>query len=54
VRGYPLDRVQQEVAFLGRHVHWTLTEVLGLPHGERRRWVQQVADQREQEAPNGW
>ena len=26
--GYPLDRVHQEAAFLGRHVHWTLTEVL--------------------------
>ncbi|MFE9960550.1 DUF6760 family protein [Micromonospora sp. NPDC005299] len=45
--GYPLDRVHQEVAFLGRHVHWTLTEVLDLDHAQRRRWVQEIADQLE-------
>ncbi len=42
---YPLDRVQQEAAFLGQHVHWTLTEVLSLDHAERRRWVGEVTDQ---------
>ena len=45
VTGYPLDRVHQEAAFLGRHVHWTLTEVLSLDHTQRQRWVQEVADQ---------
>ena len=24
IAGYPVDRVHHEVAFLGRHVHWTL------------------------------
>lgn len=43
--GYPLDRVQQEAAFLGQHVHWTLTEVLSLDHAERRRWVGEVVEQ---------
>ncbi|GAA0435990.1 hypothetical protein Acor_55410 [Acrocarpospora corrugata] len=43
--GYPLDRVRQEVAFLGRHVHWTLSEVLDLDHASRRRWVREVLDQ---------
>ncbi|MCX4821042.1 hypothetical protein OG883_14185 [Streptomyces sp. NBC_01142] len=42
--GYPLDRVHQEVAFLGRYVHWTLTEVLNLDHAQRRRWVREVGD----------
>ena len=50
IRGYPLDRVRQEAAFLGRHAHWTLTEVLTLDHAERRRWVREVADQLEQAA----
>lgn len=40
--GYPVDRVHQEVAFLGRHVHWTLTELLSLDHAQRRRWVDEV------------
>ena len=40
--GYPVDRVYQEVAFLGRYVHWTLAELLSLDHAERQRWVQEV------------
>jgi hypothetical protein len=40
-----VDRVYHEAAFLSRHVHWTLTEVLGLDHGERRRWVREIAAQ---------
>ncbi|SNS15292.1 hypothetical protein SAMN04488107_1629 [Geodermatophilus saharensis] len=38
-----MDRVHQEVAFLGRHVHWTLHELLTLDHGTRLRWVDEVA-----------
>jgi hypothetical protein len=43
VTGYPLDRVHQEAAFLGRNTSWTLTEVLDLDHAARRRWVAEVA-----------
>jgi hypothetical protein len=43
--GYPLDQVHQEAAFLGRHVHWTLSEVLDLDHAQRQRWVREVHDQ---------
>jgi hypothetical protein len=45
--GYPVDRVHHEVAFLGRHVHWTLSELLSLDHRQRRRWVDEVARQTE-------
>jgi hypothetical protein len=38
-----VDRVHHEVAFLGRHVHWTLVELLTLDHAQRRRWVREVA-----------
>ncbi|MFI9155494.1 hypothetical protein [Streptomyces sp. NPDC053367] len=31
------------MAFLGRQVHWTLTELLDLDHQERLRWVREVA-----------
>ncbi|GHF00219.1 hypothetical protein GCM10017776_16570 [Streptomyces griseoluteus] len=41
--GYPLARVRQEVAFLGRQVHWALTELLDLDHEERLHWVREVA-----------
>jgi hypothetical protein len=45
--GYPLGRAHQEVAFLGRHAHWTLTEVLDIDHIQRLRWVREVAEQLE-------
>lgn len=49
VRGYPVERVRQEVAFLGRHVHWTLTDALTLDHAERREWIREIAAAREGE-----
>jgi hypothetical protein len=49
-----LDRVHQEAAFLGRHAHWTLTEVLMLDHAQRRRWVQEIADQLDREEEVSW
>ena len=44
IAGYPLDRVHQEVAFLGRHAHWTLTEVLEPRPRRAPRWVHEIAD----------
>jgi len=42
VVGYPLDRVYQEVAYLGTRVHWTHEELMSLDHAERRRWAAEV------------
>ncbi|MET7900735.1 DUF6760 family protein [Streptomyces sp. NPDC005355] len=44
MKGYPEKRVHQEVAFLGRHVHWTLAEVLSLDHAQRQQWVWEITD----------
>ncbi len=43
MRGYPLGRLYEEVAYLAYHFHWPLQELLGLEHAERRRWVEQAA-----------
>ena len=40
--GYPLERVYQEVAYLGTRLHWTREELLNLDHVERQRWLQQI------------
>ncbi|WP_198042407.1 DUF6760 family protein [Kitasatospora azatica] len=40
-----MERVHQEVAYLGRHVHWTLAELLSLDHQQRRLWVREIAAQ---------
>lgn len=33
---------------LGSYANWTLTEVLGLDHAERRRWVREIGEITEQ------
>jgi hypothetical protein len=43
VVGYPLDRLQEEVAYLAYHFHWPLDDILKLEHGERQEWVNEVA-----------
>jgi hypothetical protein len=40
---YPVIRVREEVAFIAYHMHWSLTEILNLPHRERVEWVGQVS-----------
>lgn len=40
---YPLPQLRSEVAFLAYHLHWSLAEILELPHRERVEWVGQVS-----------
>lgn len=40
---YPVDRLVDEVAFVAYHFHWPLGDVLGLEHGERRRWASAIS-----------
>jgi len=44
ILGYPLGRLQEEVAFVAYHFHWSLEEILNLEHADRRGWVQQISD----------
>jgi hypothetical protein len=41
--GYPLDRLHEEVAYVAYHFHWNRDEILNLEHGERQRWVEEIA-----------
>lgn len=40
---YPVEMVRSEVVFIAYHLHWSLTEILDLPHRERVAWVGQVS-----------
>lgn len=40
---YPAEMVRSEVAFIAYHLHWSLGELLDLPHRERVAWVGQVS-----------
>ena len=37
------DRLYTEIAFVAYHFHWSLEEVLGLEHGERRRFCEHIS-----------
>jgi hypothetical protein len=38
-----LDRLHEEVAYIAYHFHWPLEDILALEHGDRRRWVEEIA-----------
>lgn len=40
---YPVEMVRSEIAFVAYHFHWSLGELLDLPHRERVAWVGQVS-----------
>ena len=43
VVGYPLQSIYEEVAFLAYHFHWAEDSILGMEHGDRRRWVKEIS-----------
>lgn len=40
---YPLDSLFEEVAFVAYHFHWSLDEILALPHGDRQRFIEEIS-----------
>jgi hypothetical protein len=41
---YPLERLHEEVAYIAFHFHWPHEQILSLEHGERQRWVKEIAN----------
>ncbi|MGD9932230.1 MAG: DUF6760 family protein [Dehalococcoidia bacterium] len=41
--GYPLDRIFEEVAYIGYHMGWPPDTVLSMEHADRLRWVAEVS-----------
>jgi hypothetical protein len=40
---YPSATLHEEVACIAYYFHWSLEEIVCLSHGDRRRWVQEIA-----------
>ena len=40
---YPREKIRAEAAFIAYHLHWSLAEILDLPHRERVEWVGRVS-----------
>lgn len=43
IEGYPLDQLNEEVAYIAYYFHWPLQDILEMEHAERREWVEQIA-----------
>jgi len=44
ITGYPLDQIYKEVAFIAYYFHWGYDEISNIPHGERKRWCEEISD----------
>ena len=40
---YAADTLYEDVAYVAYHFHWSLDDLLDLEHGQRRRFVQEIA-----------
>jgi len=43
MKGYPLEQVYEEVAYIAYHFHWRLDSIMNLEHRQRRNWVKQIS-----------
>ena len=43
MRGYPVDQLYKEMAFIAYHFHWPRAELMALEHAERRRWCEEIS-----------
>lgn len=43
MKGYPLERLHEEVAFLAYHFHWEYETIINLEHRERLQWCEEVS-----------
>ncbi|MEI2765950.1 MAG: DUF6760 family protein [Dermatophilaceae bacterium] len=41
---YAADRIHEEVAYVAYHFHWDLDDILDMEHGQRRRYVREIAE----------
>jgi hypothetical protein len=44
ITGYPLDRIYEEVAFIGYYMHWPHDQLMQMSHAERKRWCDEVSN----------
>ena len=44
ILGYPLDQLNEEVAFVAYHFKWSHEDIMSLEHRDRRQWVEQISE----------
>ncbi|MGP4004437.1 DUF6760 family protein [Streptomyces sp. 8N706] len=50
---YGTDRIEEEVAYVAYHFHWSLDSILDLEHHDRRRYAERIAALVTRAAGNG-
>ena len=43
IRGYPVDLVYDEVAFIAYYFHWNYNDIMSMDHAERRKWCKIIS-----------
>jgi hypothetical protein len=43
MRGYPSDRLFEEVAYISYHFHWPYEQIMQFEHRERQQWLAEIA-----------
>jgi hypothetical protein len=57
---YPSERLLEEVAYIGYHLHWSYDQIMSMDHRERQEWVNEVAKinrrlaAQAERSPNSW
>jgi hypothetical protein len=40
---YPLEQLQEEVAYIAYYFHWPLQDIIEMEHQDRRQWAEKIA-----------
>ncbi len=40
--GYPVENINEEVAYIAYHFHWSHDEIMAMEHKDRRRWCEEI------------
>jgi len=43
MKAYPAGELHEEMAFIAYYFHWPYSEIVQLPHGQRRRWCAEIS-----------
>ncbi len=43
MKGYPLDQLHEEIAFLAYYLHWDFATLMNMEHRQRQRWCKEVS-----------
>ena len=42
--GHLSSEIYREVAYIAYHFNWSRNEIMQMPHGERRKWIEEIAN----------